>query len=291
MTTVDQPNVHAMAIEGSFDDCQAIVKGLFNDLAFRDSHQLSGVNSINWARIVAQIVYYFTSAVALGAPHRAVSFTTPTGNFGDILAGWCAKRMGLAVKRLVIATNENDILARALTSGEYRAREVRATQSPSMDIQVSSNFERLLFDAYGRDSSALRRLMANFAQSKSFAIAPGPLKAIRDEFDAFATDETGCADEMARVYRESGYVLDPHSAVGVNAARRALARDKATPMIALATAHPAKFPDAVARATGQRPALPPHLKDLMERKERFDILPNDLGAVRNYVRDRARVAA
>jgi threonine synthase len=291
MTTVDQPNVHAIAIEGSFDDCQAIVKGLFNDLAFRDAHQLSGVNSINWARIVAQIVYYFTSAVALGAPHRGVSFTTPTGNFGDILAGWCAKRMGLPVKRLVIATNENDILARALASGEYRARDVKATQSPSMDIQVSSNFERLLFDAYGRDSNALRGLMADFAQSKSFAIAPGPLKAIRDDFDAFATDEGACADEMARVYRETGYVLDPHSAVGVNAARRALAGDQATPMIALATAHPAKFPDAVARATGQRPALPGHLNALMERAERFDILPNDLAAVRNYVRARARAAA
>jgi threonine synthase len=199
--------------------------------------------------------------------------------------------MGLPIKRLVIATNENDILSRALASGEYQAREVKATQSPSMDIQVSSNFERLLFDAYDRDSNALRGLMANFAQSKSFAIAPGPLKAIRDEFDAFATDEAACASEMARVYRETGYVLDPHSAVGVSAARRALARDKATPMIALATAHPAKFPDAVARATGQRPALPGHLKDLMERKERFDILPNDLGAVRNYVRDRVRMAA
>ncbi len=155
MTTVDQPNVHAIAIEGSFDDCQAIIKGLFNDLAFRDANHLSGVNSINWARIVAQIVYYFTSAAALGAPLRRVSFSTPTGNFGDILAGWCAKRMGLPVERLVIATNENDILARTLSSGEYRAREVVATQSPSMDIQVSSNFERLLFDAYGRDASAL----------------------------------------------------------------------------------------------------------------------------------------
>jgi threonine synthase len=290
MTTVDQSNVYAIAIEGSFDDCQAIVKGLFNDLAFRDAHHLSGVNSINWARIVAQIVYYFTSAVALGAPYRPVSFTAPTGNFGDILAGWCAKSMGLPVKRLVIATNENDILARTLASGEYRAREVKATQSPSMDIQVSSNFERLLFDAYNRDAAALRGLMANFTESKSFAIAPGPLETIRDEFDAFATDEKTCADEMARVYRTAGYVLDPHSAVGVNAARRALARDKATPMIALATAHPAKFPDAVQRATGVRPALPHHLNNLMEKKERFDILPNDLGAVRDYVGVRAGAA-
>ncbi|HLJ71307.1 MAG TPA: threonine synthase, partial [Roseiarcus sp.] len=291
MTTIDQPNVHAIAVEGSFDDCQAIVKGLFNDLSFRDAHHLTGVNSINWARIVAQIVYYFTSAVTLSAPHRSVSFTTPTGNFGDILAGWCAKRMGLPIKRLVIATNANDILARALASGEYRAREVIATQSPSMDIQVSSNFERLLFDAYGRDAAALRGLMANFAQSKSFAIAPGPLKAIRDDFDAFATDEETCIEEMARTYREAGYPLDPHSAVGVNAARRALARDPSTPMIALATAHPAKFPEAVARATGGRPALPDHLKGLLEKKERFAILPNDLGAVRQFIRARARAAA
>jgi threonine synthase len=283
MTTVDQPNVHAIAIEGSFDDCQAIVKGLFNDLAFRDKHHLSGVNSINWARIVAQIVYYFTSAVALGAPHRRVSFTTPTGNFGDILAGWCAKRMGLPISRLVIATNENDILARALISGEYEARGVVATQSPSMDIQVSSNFERLLFDAYNRDAPALRGLMANFAQSKSFAIAPGPLKTIRDDFDAFSTDEAACADEIARVYRESGYMLDPHTAVGVHAARRALARDRVTPMIALATAHPAKFPDAVERATGVRPSLPPHLADLMSRRERIEVLPNDQGVVQRFI--------
>jgi threonine synthase len=287
MTTVDKPNVHAIAVEGSFDDCQAIVKGLFNDLAFRDAHHLSGVNSINWARIVAQIVYYFTSAVALGAPRRRVSFTTPTGNFGDILAGWCAKRMGLPVERLVIATNENDILARALASGEYRAHDVVATQSPSMDIQVSSNFERLLFDAYRRDASALRGLMANFAQARSFAIASGPLASIREDFDAYTTDEAACADEMARVYRESGYMLDPHTAVGVHAARRAQARDNGTPMIALATAHPAKFPEAVERATGARPVLPAHLSDLMNRKERIEILPNDQGAVQRFIGARA----
>ena len=289
MTSVDKPNVHAIAIEGSFDDCQAIVKGLFNDLAFRDAHHLTGVNSINWARIVAQIVYYFTSAVALGAPHRRVSFATPTGNFGDILAGWCAKRMGLPIDRLVIATNENDILARALASGEYQARDVVATQSPSMDIQVSSNFERLLFDAYSRNAPALRGLMANFTQSRSFAIAPGPLKAIREDFDAFATDEAACVDEMRRVYRESAYVLDPHTAIGVHAARRAQARHRATPMIALATAHPAKFPEAVERATGLRPALPAHLADVMERKERFVVLPNDQGEVQRFIGARAGV--
>ncbi|WP_158813529.1 threonine synthase [Methylocapsa sp. S129] len=288
MTTVDRPNVHAIALEGNFDDCQTILKGLFNDLAFRDAVALSGVNSINWARIVAQIVYYFTSAVSLGAPARRVSFTVPTGNFGDIFAGFCAKKMGLPIERLVIATNENDILARMLASGVYETRGVVATQSPSMDIQISSNFERLLFEAYGRDASALRALMAGFAQSGRFSIAPGPLKAIRDEFDAFTTDEASCVQEMARVYRESGYVLDPHTAVAVHAARRALARDRRVPMIVLSTAHPAKFPDAVERAIKVRPPLPPHLADLMSRQERFTVLPNDRGAVERFIRERAQ---
>jgi threonine synthase len=288
MTTVDKPNVHAVALEGNFDDCQAILKGLFNDLALRDALVLSGVNSINWARIVAQIVYYFTSAVALGAPARRVSFTVPTGNFGDIFAGYCAKRMGLPIERLAIATNENDILVRALESGVYKTRDVIATHSPSMDIQVSSNFERLLFEAYQRDASAVRGLMASFAQSGQFSIAPEPLKAIRDEFDAFSTDEAECAAEMARVYGESGYVLDPHTAVAVHAARRALARDRATPMIALGTAHPAKFPNAVEAAIKVHPPLPPHLADLMSRQERFTILPNNPNAVERFIRERAR---
>jgi threonine synthase len=291
MTTIDKPNVRAIAVEGNFDDCQAILKGLFNDLAFRDELALSGVNSINWARIVAQIVYYFTSAVALGAPGRRVSFTVPTGNFGDIFAGYCAKRMGLPIERLVIATNENDILARTLASGVYETRGVVPTQSPSMDIQVSSNFERLLFDAYQRDAAAVRALMAAFAQSGQFSIAPEPLKAIRDDFDAFATDEADCAREMARVHRESGYVLDPHTSVAVHAARRALARDRTVPMIVLSTAHPAKFPDAVAKAIGSRPALPPHLADLMTRQERFSVLPNDGRAVARFIRERAQVRA
>jgi threonine synthase len=291
MTTVDKPNVHAIAIEGSFDDCQAIVKGLFNNLRFRDAHGLTGINSINWGRIVAQIVYYFTSAVALGAPHRRVSFATPTGNFGDILAGWYAKRMGLPVSRLIIATNENDILPRALAGGRYQARKVVPTQSPAMDIQVSSNFERLLFEAYGRDAAVLRALMANFAQSKEFTIAPGPLKTIRDDFDALATGESACAEEMGRVYREAGYVLDPHTAVAVNAARRARKDDRATPMIVLSTAHPAKFPDAVERATGRRPELPPHLADLMSRRERISVLPNDQGAVERFIGAQSRAAA
>jgi threonine synthase len=289
MTTIDKPNVHAIAIQGNFDDCQALLKAMFNDHAFRDQLALSGVNSINWARIVAQIVYYFTSAVSLGAPARKVSFTVPTGNFGDIFAGYCAKRMGLPVERLVVATNENDILARTLASGVYETRGVVATQSPSMDIQVSSNFERLLFEASGRDAAAVRGLMASFAQSGRFSIPSAPLQAIREDFDAYSTDETACAGEMTRVYRESGYVLDPHTAVAVHAARRALERDRATPMIVLGTAHPAKFPDAVFKAIGTRPPLPPHLADLMSREERFAVLPNDRGAVERFIRARARL--
>jgi threonine synthase len=291
MTTVDKPGVHALAVEGTFDDCQDIVKALFNDLAFRDDLALSGVNSINWARILAQIVYYFTAAVALGAPHRAVSFAVPTGNFGDILAGYYAKRMGLPVQRLVIATNENDILARTLAGGAYRPLGVKATQSPSMDIQISSNFERLLFEAYGRNSDALRGLMGALIQGGEFVLAPEALACIRTDFDACRVSEQDCADEMRRVYRESGLVLDPHTAIGVRAGRAALARDWRTPVVALATAHPAKFPDAVEAATGVRPPLPAHLADLLDRRERFAVLPNDARAVASYVRERARIKA
>jgi threonine synthase len=291
MTTVDQPNVHAVAVEGTFDDCQSIVKALFNDLGFRDAMKLSGVNSINWGRILAQIVYYFTSAVALGAPDRRVSFSVPTGNFGDVLAGYYAKRMGLSIDRLAIATNENDILVRALTSGLYKLTGVKATQSPSMDIQVSSNFERLLFEAYDRDAGALRALMGRLAQSGEFVVAPGPLNAIRRDFDAYRVDEETCAEEIGRVYRASGVVVDPHTAIGVNAARHALARDPATPVVALATAHPAKFPDAVARAIGRRPVAPERLSQIDSLPERFDVLPNDAAATARFVRAHARAAA
>ncbi len=291
MTTVGKANVHALAIEGTFDDCQRIVKALFGDLRLRDDLRLSGVNSINWARILAQIVYYFVAAVALGAPDRAVSFAVPTGNFGDILAGYYAKRMGLPVERLVIATNENDILARALETGRYEPRTVKATQSPSMDIQVSSNFERLLFEAMGRDPAAVRKLMGDFSSEGRFAIPPDALARIRDDFAAETVDETACAAEMTRVWRSSGLMIDPHSAVGVAAARRTLARDPATPVVALGTAHPAKFPDAVERATGVRPALPDHLADVMERRESFAALPNDAAAVARYLRQTARAPA
>jgi threonine synthase len=291
MTTVGRPNVHALAIEGDFDDCQAIVKALFGDLPLRDALGLAGVNSINWARILAQIVYYFTAAVSLGAPDRRVSFAVPSGNFGDVLAGYYAKRMGLPIERLVIATNENDILSRMLAQGVYEAKGVTATQSPSMDIEVSSNFERLLFEAYGQAPEPICELMRELTADRRFVIDPAPLSAIRADFDAFRVDEAACSAEMGRVYRESGVVLDPHSAVGVRAARNALVADPATPVIALGTAHPAKFPDAVERATGVRPALPPHLAALMEMREDFTVLPNDRATVANFIRGKVRAAA
>ncbi|WP_457091782.1 threonine synthase [Microvirga sp. P5_D2] len=288
MTTLASPNVHALAVEGTFDDCQSMVKAMFNNGRFRDELQLSGVNSINWARVAAQAVYYFTAAVALGAPHRPISFSVPTGNFGDILAGWAAKRMGLPIERLMIGTNANDILARTLGSGTYEIKGVEPTTSPSMDIQISSNFERLLFEAYGRNGEAIRRLMASLSQSRAFMIEAGPLARIREEFSAEAVNEANVIDEMAETYRTTGYVLDPHSAVGTRAGRALLKRNPEVPVVALSTAHPAKFPDAVERATGLRPALPPHMADLMERNESFTVLPNDQAAVERFIRERAR---
>src|SRR5208283_3489086 len=213
MTTADAANIHAVAVEGTFDDCQAIVKGLFNHHAFRDRVSLSGVNSINWARIVAQAVYYFTAAVALGAPHRKVAFTVPTGNFGDVFAGYVAQQMGLPVDRLVIATNVNDILARTLQTGAYELRGVVATTSPSMDIQVSSNFERLLFDAYDRDAAAIRSLMGSLAQSRRFVLSAPALARIRGGFAAGRADEEEVAAAIRTVRRETGDFVDPHTAV------------------------------------------------------------------------------
>jgi threonine synthase len=290
MTTAGEDNIHVIALEGTFDDAQAILKALFNDKPFRDDVGLTGVNSINWARVLAQIVYYFTSAVALGAPHRPVSFAVPTGNFGDILAGYIAKRMGLPIERLIVATNENDILVRTLETGRYEVRGVTPTQSPSMDIQVSSNFERLLFEVAHRGAGVVRNLMARLKQSGAFDLAGADLAAINADFDAFAVDEPGTRDEIARTYRETGYILDPHSAVGVAAARKALARDPQTPIIALGTAHPAKFPDAVMQATGIRPALPARLAAIMQGRERFDVLASEERTVADYIRARARAA-
>jgi threonine synthase len=289
MTTVDAPNVHAVAVEGDFDDCQALVKAMFNDHRFRDRLALGAVNSINWARILAQVVYYFTAAAALGAPHRPVSFSVPTGNFGDVLAGWVAKKMGLPVERLLVATNSNDILARTLETGRYEVRGVAPTSSPSMDIQVSSNFERLLFEAEGRDAGTLRRHMAGLTQSKSFTIGEAAMAAIRAEFDAGRADENQVAETIARIRGDTGYLLDPHTAVAVSVAERA-EQDPAVPMIVLGTAHPAKFPDAVEAACGERPALPPVVAERLMGPERMDVVSNDLSAIEAFVTARARAA-
>jgi len=289
MTTADDTNVHALAIEGTFDDCQALVKSMFNHHAFRDRVRLSGVNSINWARIVAQIVYYFTAAVALGAPQRKVAFTVPTGNFGDVFAGYAAARMGLPVDRLLVATNVNDILARTFATGAYEIRDVVATTSPSMDIQVSSNFERLLFDAYDRDVKSVRAMMGSLAQSRRFSIAAPALSKMRALFTADRADEEESAATMRAMKREAGYCADPHTAVALAVAEKE-ARDPTIPMIALSTAHPAKFPDAVEAACGMRPALPEWLGDLNARKERVTVLPADQAAVERFVTNASRAA-
>ncbi len=289
MTTSGAPNVHALAIEGHFDDCQAIVKALFNHHAFRDQVSLSGVNSINWARIVAQVVYYFTSAVALGAPARTVDFTVPTGNFGDIFAGFVAKKMGLPIRTLRIAANSNDILARTLKTGIYEVREVHATDSPSMDIQVSSNFERLLFEASGRDAAVVRGLMASLGQSGRFVLPDTVLAAIRGEFDAGRADETETASAIRAAWREAGDLVDPHTAVALAVADRDRS-DSKIPNIVLSTAHAAKFPDAVEAACGIRPQLPAWLEGLMTRAEHVKVMKNDQAEVERFVRSVSRAA-
>jgi threonine synthase len=287
MTTAPDANVRAVAIEGTFDDCQALVKGMFNHHDFRDQVRLSGVNSINFARIVAQIVYYFTAAVALGAPHRKVAFTVPTGNFGDVFAGYAAKRMGLPVDRLVIATNINDILARTLETGSYDVRDVVATASPSMDIQVSSNFERLMFEAYGRDARPVRSAMGSLGQSRRFGLTAAALAEIRRSFAAERADEAATAAQMRTTLKEAGYVADPHTAVALAVAEKERG-DPSVPMIVLSTAHPAKFPDAVAKACGVTPKLPDWLGDLMTRPENVTVLPADQGAVERCVLSHSR---
>lgn len=289
MTSVPDANVHALAIEGNFDDCQTIVKSMFTNLPFRDEVALSGVNSINWGRIVAQIVYYFTAAAALGAPHRKISFTVPTGNFGDIFAGYCARRMGLPIDRLIIATNRNDILARTLETGRYEARGVEKTISPSMDIEISSNFERLLFELHARDGGTVETLMEQLKQSGAFGLEEAALAGLRGSFAAGRASETETLDEIAATYERAGYLLDPHTAVGRIVARKTCA--DAPVMVTLATAHPAKFPDAVEAAAGVHPTLPKWMGDLMTREEKFAVLPNDQNAVETYIRERTRAAA
>ena len=289
MTTANAANVHTVAIDGTFDDCQAIVKAMFNHAAFRDRVRLSGVNSINWARIVAQAVYYFTAAVALGAPRRKIAFTVPTGNFGDIYAGYVAARLGLPLDRLIVATNVNDILTRTLATGTYELRDVTPTTSPSMDIQVASNFERLLFDAYDRDGHAVRTLMNSLAQARRFSLSAEALSQIRALFSAGRADEDEVAATMRAVRRETGNFVDPHTAVGIAVAEKET-RDPAVPMVVLSTAHAAKFPEAVEAACGARPQLPEWLSDLNQRPERVTALPADQSAVERFVLASSRAA-
>lgn len=289
MTTPSESNVHAVAIDGDFDDAQARVKEMFNDRAFRDEVNLAGVNSINWARVLAQVVYYFSSAVCLGAPYRLVNFTVPTGNFGDIYAGSVARRMGLSIDRLVIATNQNDILHRALTTGRYQPDGVKPSSSPSMDIQVSSNFERALFDACQRDGEQVSALMSGLSCG-GFVIEPTALARLRGVFASGVALEEQVRQTILDVYRNTGQIICPHSAVGVKVAEEYIqcSQSARVPMITLATAHPAKFPDVVSKVTNVLPALPAHMADLSKRAERINRQPNDLAALQAFIRERIK---
>lgn len=288
MTTVAAPNVHCIAVEGTFDDCQDLVKEMFADVPFREEARLSAVNSINWARVASQIVYYFHAAVSIGGPDRPVSFAVPTGNFGNVFAAYAAKACGLPVDQLIIGTNSNDILTRFFETGELSLGEVSQTISPSMDIQISSNFERFLFDLYDRDGGALLQAMTTFREQGSLSVGDNLHRSAQTAIAAHRLDDAGTLAEMGALLQQTGEVIDPHTAIGISAGR-AKQRAGGSPIIAQAAAHPAKFPDAVIKATGVAPALPPHLTDLHERKEHFDILPNDIAAIQSHVRQHIAV--
>ncbi len=282
MTTVDSANIHNIAIEGTFDDCQALVKAMFNDQAFRARQSLSAINSINWGRIMAQIVYYVTASLALGGPWRKMRFSVPSGNFGDVYAGYVAAKMGLPIEQLIVATNRNDILARFFETGIYEAGDVSPTISPSMDIQVSSNFERLLFDLCDRQGDDVVQLMATFAEDKKFQVSADALGQACELFAAYRVEEEDTLAMIAAMLERTGEMVDPHTAVGL-AAAEALSASGQGPMITLSTAHPAKFPDACEQATDHRPELPRHLQDLMTKPERLTVLPNDLRAIQAHI--------
>ena len=290
MTTVASPNVHNIAVEGTFDDCQDLVKGMFADAEFRDRVSLSAVNSINWARIAAQIVYYAVAAVALGAPARPVAFTVPTGNFGNIFAGYAALRMGLPIQRFVVGSNRNDILFRLLMTGTMKMEAVAPSLSPSMDIQVSSNFERLLFELAGRNGKSVADMMKRFRKRGELSLSPSRHAKLTRLFAGCRASDDETLAMIERHHEATGELIDPHTAVGLVAAA-AQRGDPAVPMVTVATAHPAKFPDAVEKATGVRPALPPALADLMERPERVSALPNDRRRVQDFILEHNRVAA
>ena len=284
MTTVAAANVRTLAVRGTFDDCQDLVKGLFNDEDFRGRHHLSAVNSINWARIAPQIVYYFWAALKVGAPERPVSFAVPTGNFGNVFAGYCAMRMGLDIGRFLVGSNANDILTRFFMDKDMSVQGVIPTLSPSMDIQVSSNFERLLFEAAGRDGARVTRLMSDFRSTGRLDVDDGEWRFMRRHFEAHRLDDAGTKAVIKSVYADSGLLVDPHSAVGIAAGRaRTGGATDAQPLVALATAHPAKFPDATFAATGIHPQLPPHMADLFERPERLNVIDNHLGALEAFI--------
>lgn len=291
MTTIDASNVHNIAIDGSFDDCQDMVKAMFNDSAFRDRVNMAAVNSINWARVMAQIVYYVTGAVALGAPHRKVSFAVPSGNFGNVYAGYAAKSMGLPIDQLIVGSNRNDILTRFFNAGSMKITKVVPSLSPSMDIQVSSNLERLLFDLFGRKGDKLSASMQDFRKTGKFKAPEKSWSKVARSFQAYSLDDKQTLGAMRDIHKRTGYLADPHSAIGLAAAleSRKKAKGSAVPVIALATAHAAKFPDAVEQATGIRPGLPPHLAHLMSAKERLTELPNDLAKIQDFVRSHTRL--
>ncbi len=282
MTTVASGNVHNIALEGTFDDCQDMVKAMFADETFRDRHNLSAVNSINWARIMAQIVYYFWTALSLGAPDRKFVYAVPTGNFGNVYAGYAAKKMGLPISKFVVGSNANDILTRFFNGGEMVMAPVQPTLSPSMDIQISSNFERLLFDHYRRDGAAVAKALEKFRAKGTISFGKGRWRSMRKMFEGFRFGDNATKDFIGELYRSTGELLDPHSAIGVMAGRQYVVEDNEI-MVALATAHPAKFPAAVEEASGIVPALPPRLADLFDREERLDTLPNDIGQVTRYI--------
>jgi len=290
MTTVRAPNVHNIAIEGSFDDAQAMVKRMFGDQGMTSRFNIGAVNSINWARLMAQVVYYFAAALQLGAPHRQVAFSVPTGNFGDVFAGYVSAQMGLPVAQLIVATNVNDILHRALSQGDYSTGIVTPTATPSMDIQVSSNFERLLFDAGGRDGKALAEQMRGFEASKAMQLTNAQREGAAGLFTSARADGEEVLQALRWAYDHAGETIDPHTAVGLHAAR-ASEIDRAIPVVTLATAHPAKFPEAVERATGIRPALPSRVGDLFAREEAYSELPGEYEAVRDFVSQHASPAA
>ncbi len=286
MTGVADANVHSLSVDGDFDNCQRILKEMFNNLPFRDRYNLSGVNSINWGRIMPQIVYYFAAATALGAPDRKISFTVPTGNFGDIFAGFVAKQMGLPIDQLIVATNENDILERTIKTGRYEKRTTVPTTSPSMDIQVSSNFERLLFESHGRDAEAVRTMMASLNQSGAFTIESSALERIRADFKAERVAETDVSATISQTLNASSYLLDPHTAIGVKAAKN---HKNDSPMVVLGTAHPAKFPDSVEKAVGTRPEMPPRAQGLMEREQRFTMVSNTASEIEKFIAEHSRI--